>query len=197
MSTDETISKLIDQAKRGDDVAAAALWDVYFPRLRRYAAARLRNNYEDAEDVALSAIKSFLMAAQNGRFPDLDERNDLWRLLSTLTRRKAVDLIRQRLSQKAGGGKLLSESAILADIGSRVGLNGVADPRPTQDLEVMFVEQVEHLLDILDADKQHVAIAKMEGYTNQEIAQQLNVSHWTVERMLRHIRDHWEREIPS
>ena len=46
----------------------------------------------DEEDVALSAFDSFCRGAQRGRFPQLDDRDNLWRLLVVITSRKAVDL---------------------------------------------------------------------------------------------------------
>lgn len=49
----------------------------------------------DGEDVAISVMESFFRAAKNGRFPDLNDRDGIWRLLSTMTRRKVIDLIRK------------------------------------------------------------------------------------------------------
>jgi hypothetical protein len=46
----------------------------------------------DEEDVALSAFDSFCRAAEQGRFPRLGGRDDLWALLVLTTVRKAADL---------------------------------------------------------------------------------------------------------
>lgn len=56
------------------------------------------------EDVALSAFASFCRAAEQGRFPSLSDRDDLWKLLVVLTARKAVDLKRHEGRAKRGGG---------------------------------------------------------------------------------------------
>ena len=40
---------------------------------------------EDEEDAALSAFVSFCTAAGEGRFPDLPDREELWRLLVVIT----------------------------------------------------------------------------------------------------------------
>ncbi len=197
MGSSEKISVLIDLAKRGDDDAATSLWEAYFPRLQYFAATRLRNNLDDADDVTLSVFKSFFLAAQDGRFPNLANRNDLWRLLSTMTKRKAIDLIRQRQSLKAGGGKVQTESALLGSSFADDGLNDFVDPRLREDLEVMFLEQVEHLLSLLDDKQQQIAISKLDGCTNKEIGEGLNVSHYSIERSLRSIRSRWVRVAPA
>ena len=46
----------------------------------------------DEEDVALSAFDSFFRSAEQGRFPRLSDRDDLWQILVLVTTRKAVDL---------------------------------------------------------------------------------------------------------
>ena len=44
----------------------------------------------DEEDVALSAFHSFCDRVGRGQFPGSTDRNDLWRLLATITARKAI-----------------------------------------------------------------------------------------------------------
>ncbi len=79
----------------GDPAAAQPLWDVYFARLVALARARLRfvpRGAADEEDVALSAFDSFCKAVAAGRFPRLDDRDDLWQVLFVITTRKAIGL---------------------------------------------------------------------------------------------------------
>ena len=45
------------------------------------------------------------------------DRNDLWRLLSTITVRKVTSSIRHRTRLKRGGGRVLGESALLEGSG--------------------------------------------------------------------------------
>ena len=54
------------------------LWRRYYSRLARLAAHRLRELpalRDQAEDVALSAFDSFCRGAEQGRFPDLFDRD--------------------------------------------------------------------------------------------------------------------------
>jgi DNA-directed RNA polymerase specialized sigma24 family protein len=106
MSAGESVSIWIREVIDGNEDAAQQLWDRYFPDLLRIARNRLRSipkRMADEEDVALSALNSFFGAAQKGRFPDLADRDSLWRLLSRITQRKAVDVLRRHLAQKRGG----------------------------------------------------------------------------------------------
>ena len=54
--------------------------------------------------MALSAFDSFCRSAEQGRFPDLADRDSLWRLLVVMTARKATHLRRDEGRQKRGGG---------------------------------------------------------------------------------------------
>jgi hypothetical protein len=70
----------------------------------------------DEEDVALSAFDSFCRGAEKGRFPRLQDCDDLWQLLFMITTRKAADLVEHERRQKRGGGLVLDE-AMLAGTG--------------------------------------------------------------------------------
>ena len=108
MSSRDSISRWIVKIKQGDEAAAQTIWDRCFPDMVRLARTRLRatsRRMADEEDVALSALNSFCRAAQQGRFPDLAGSDGLWRLLSEMAKRKAVDLIRRNQRRKAGETK--------------------------------------------------------------------------------------------
>ena len=81
------------------------------------------------------------------------------------------------------------------------GLVGVAGDAPTPQFAAIMAEECQRLLGLLqDAERPHlqaIAVAKMEGYTNQEIAQQLDCSKRTIERGLELIRKKWKEEQPS
>ena len=106
MSSEGSVSDWIDQLKAGDRAAAERLWERYFRRLVQVARSRLRGipcRAADEEDVALSGFASFCRGAERGRFPQLQNRNDLWTLLILITTRKALDLIERESRQKRGG----------------------------------------------------------------------------------------------
>jgi hypothetical protein len=107
MPRGEAISLWIDQLKGGDDEAARRIWQGYFERLVALARAKLLGmprRAADEEDAALSAFDSFCRGAREGRFPRLDNRDDRWHLLVTITACKAYDLAEREGRLKHGGG---------------------------------------------------------------------------------------------
>ena len=107
---DGSVTSWIDRLRVGDDVAARRLWERYFHALVRLARADLRakpRGAVDEEDIALSAFDSFCRGAEQGRFPRLDDRDGLWRLLVTITARKVVDQVERQCRQKRGGGRVV------------------------------------------------------------------------------------------
>src|SRR5437867_5602457 len=105
MASSRSVSHWIGQLKAGDHDAAQYLWEGYFRRLVGLARAKLHDlprRAADEEDVALSAFASFCRGVEGGRFPQLLDRHDLWRLLVTITARKALRLARDERSQKRG-----------------------------------------------------------------------------------------------
>jgi DNA-directed RNA polymerase specialized sigma24 family protein len=183
----------LERLKAGDPAAARPLWDGYFARLVGLARARLRSLARaaaDEEDVALSAFDSFCRGAAAGRFPRLDDRDDLWQVLFVLTTRKAIGLVRRETRAKRGGKAALSPDDVL----SADALAAVAAAGLPPELVAEVAEECGRLLGLLgDGPLRQVAIWKMEGYTNEEIAGKLDRSVPTVERRLAAIRAAWEK----
>jgi RNA polymerase sigma factor (sigma-70 family) len=188
MASPESVTQWIHQLRAGDTSAARNLWEAYFNRLVGLARAKLRalpRRAADEEDVALSAFDSFCRGVERGRFPRLDDRDDLWQVLLLVTERKAIDLLqhegrakRDRNRLDAGGDELLIACA------SR-------EPDPAFAAEV--AEQCERLLAALPDDRlRTLALRKLEGFTNEEIAATTGCARATVERRLRLIRREWE-----
>jgi DNA-directed RNA polymerase specialized sigma24 family protein len=115
MSTSGSVTHWVRELQAGNHLAAEKLWQGYFHRLVGLARAKLKNRprrVADEEDVALSAFHSFCRGAEQGRFPQLSDRDDLWQLLVVITARKAADLVQQECRQKRGGGKVRGDSAL-------------------------------------------------------------------------------------
>ena len=111
MSSEGSITQWIAQIKDGDSAGAKGIWQRYFPRLVQLARKQIRGvprGMADEEDVALSALDSFCRAAREGRFPDLADRDGLWRLLLQMTFHKAMGLARHERRQCRGRGRIRS-----------------------------------------------------------------------------------------
>ncbi|QDU23690.1 ECF-type sigma factor [Urbifossiella limnaea] len=181
----DDVTHWIGRLRAGDPEAAGPLFATYFARLVGLARGRLREaprRAADEEDVALSAFDSFCRGAEAGRFPRLDDRDDLWQVLLVLCARKAADLARREGRLKRGGGRLAQE----LDPGV------VAADGPSPEFAALVADECRHLLDRLGDDTlRQVAVWKMEGYTSAEIAARLGRSEGTVERKLALIRKAW------
>jgi len=197
----DSISRWIERIKGGDEESARRLWERYFAKLVSHARRKLKQSPRraaDEEDVALSAFHSFCRAAEAGRFPDLAGRDALWRLLLQMTARKAVDQVRYETRQRRGGGNVQGESAfqLPGGEGDGVGIGEAAGKEPTPEFAAILAEECENRLKQLeDDDLRGMAVAKMEGYSNAEIAERFDCSLRTVERRLNLIRRTWEREL--
>jgi DNA-directed RNA polymerase specialized sigma24 family protein len=184
---------LLGPLQAGDPFAAQQLWQRYFHRLVGLAQQKLQGapcRRADEEDVALSAFDSFLRAAEQGRFPDLADREGLWRLLVVITIRKAAHLRRDETRLKQGGGmQQVSDEVLLDEALSR---------EPDPELAAQMSEECERLLRMLgDEELKQVALLRMQDYTVEEVASRLGYVDRSIKRKLSLIRSIWEKELPG
>jgi DNA-directed RNA polymerase specialized sigma24 family protein len=202
-----SITHWLGDLKGGDQAAAQPLWERYFGRLVVLARNKLQKQRQpraeaDEEDAALSAFNSFCLGVAKGRFPQLADREDLWRILVTITARKAFAQTQRQKRLKRGGGRVVEEAVLKggkgvtgSDPSSLPGLDMIAGDEPTPEFAAMVAEEYERLLDSLEDDGlRQVAISRMEGYTCDEIAMQLGCARRTVARRLDVIRKTWLAE---
>ena len=179
------------QVQDGAPEAAAALWDRYFRQLAavvRGQMANARRGMVDESDVALSAFHSFFRGVQEGRFADLRGRDQVWRVLVVIAKRKAIDWLRHEYTQRRGGGQVQGDAL----------LQEIAGTEPTPELAATMLDEMHHLLKLLraeDATLALVAARKCEGFSNPEIAAELSVSVRTIERKLVRIDILWEEDL--
>jgi hypothetical protein len=187
---DGSITGWIAGGKAGDLEAAQPLWERYFARMVDLVRSRLRASprrgrdaASDEEDAALSAFDSLCAGLARGRFPQLAERDDLWRLLVVITTRKVRAQARRRLWQKCGGGQVqpacdLDDGQSDDDLSARA-----VGSEPTPEFAVMVVEEYRKLLDRSGDDVlRRVAILRIEGHTTDAIAGRLGCARRTVAR---------------
>lgn len=180
-----SVSAWIDGLRDGDDGSAEELWRRYFEALARVAERRLpgtiRGAY-DGEDVALSAFHSMCTGVREGRFPELNSREDLWSLLIVIAARKSGKRHRAETTLKRGDGRRVDA----ASLGPQLA------PEPTPEFAALVAEETEHLLALLPDDAmRRIAQFKLDGRTNEDIAAELGCAVRTVERRLGLIRRTW------
>jgi DNA-directed RNA polymerase specialized sigma24 family protein len=195
-----SVTHWIGELKAGQGEAAEPLWSRYFERLVRLASAKLQRGRRlggdaDGEDAALSAFRSLCSGAARGRFPRLDDRDDLWRLLAVITLRKAQAQARRRRRWKRGG-KWFHPGG--ASDGNEDLLRHAISQEPTPELAAEMADELGSLLGVLGDDQlRQIAMYRMEGYTVDEIAERLGCARRTVARRLELIRMEWLAERPG
>jgi RNA polymerase sigma factor (sigma-70 family) len=194
MLPEGSVTQQIGKLKTGDHAAAFELWRRYFQRLVDVARRRLQphpRGLNDEEDVALAAFAAFCRHAEQGGMPEVRDRDDLWRVLVTLTVRSAIDEVRRANRQKRGGAARAEGTG--GGVQSAEGdPDRLASPEPTPEFLAQVAEECQRLISCLDDETlRSIAQWKTEGYTNEEIGARLGVAVRTVERKLQAIREQW------
>jgi DNA-directed RNA polymerase specialized sigma24 family protein len=137
-------------------------------------------------------MNSFYQGLAQHKFDHLHNRDDLWKLLVTITARKATAKRRAHFAQKRGGGQVRGESVFGSQDDEQRGLAHVLGTEPTPELAVSVAENCRQLLDQLqDETLRQIALWTLEGYRTEEIAAKLGCVRRTVERKLERIREIW------
>lgn len=191
MSDPGSITQWIGGLREGSSEAAEAVWCRFHQRLIGFAKQRLQGTQcrvADEDDVIVDAFDSFFRGVQAGRFPKLADRDDLWEVLLLLTSRKSVNQRVASTRQKRGSGEVRGES-VFGSVGPD---DFVHSPDPTPEFAAEFAEQLRICLAGLpDPVLRKIALMKMEGYSNSEIAESIGRKERTVQRKLRTIREFW------
>jgi hypothetical protein len=194
---DSTVTLWMRQLLAGDtDRSAQKLWERYFQKLVMLARIQLKGlprQIQDEEDVALSAFDSFCAGVAKGRFPQLDDRDDLWRILVTITGRKVFKLQRYTHAKKRKAGSKLAMAEEPNGLqAAHLDLNAFLSKEPTPEFAAETAEEYQRLLALLPTKELRSVVQwKMEGFTNKEIAQRLNCVPRSVQRRLKLIRVLW------
>src|SRR5580700_6680580 len=111
MADDGSVTRLIELLRSDDkterELAALLIWQRYFRDLLELARNNLNKRVrrrEDEEDVLQSMYKSFCLRQQRGEF-DLAGRDALWKLLVTITLRKARNVAKAQGREKRDIGR--------------------------------------------------------------------------------------------
>ena len=195
MASEGSVTRLVQILGNGEEsIAESKLFERYFSKLIALARQRLHNSpgcAEDEEDVALSAMDSFFQRARSGAFPDLRNRSELWGLLVTITSRKAINQFKRQTAAKRN---------VLTELDKKnlgpAGLDGLASADPTPEAVMQLAEECNLRIRALDNEVlRRVALMRLEGYSNREVAEELNVAERTVRRKLHRIRHEWLKTI--
>ena len=184
-----SITRWLNNLRAGQSQAAAPIWRRYQAKLVSLASQQLEANPDravDGEDVVQSSFRNVCLAVQNGKYPDIDNREDLWGLLYIAT----VNRVRQHYREL----KAVKRS----HISSRQTLK----PSILEDLQSPFAEAqmadlLEYLLSRLDLeDPSHllrkIALLYLDDHSASSIAKLLQKRKTNILISLRLIRNIWQ-----
>ena len=197
VDTGDSVTMWIESLKAGDADAAAKLWRRYFEAMVRLCQAdsAWRRGPWPTRRMRPSTPSTASSAARCGPYPRLDDRDDLWRLLVIITERKALDQAQHERREKRGGGRVIGMTSPGDAVHPGGGTALIADAMPTPEFAAMIADECRNLLGKLRDDSlRQVALLRMEGYTNEEVADRLGCSLRTIARKIELIRRTWTGE---
>ncbi|MDR2441625.1 MAG: LuxR C-terminal-related transcriptional regulator [Planctomycetaceae bacterium] len=202
--SDDELKLLLDGIQNQNKESFEQFWNLHFDRLTALARRKMtqvNKRVSDEEDIAISAIHSFYTGLAEQRFHSIQGNNELWKILATIVCRKISKQQRDQLTQKRGGGHIRGESIFVAgpaannDESKQTGLGNVAGNTLTPYFEIEFLDTCEKLYNILeDETMRNIARLIMEGFSIDEIAEELGCVRRTVERKLKKIREKWQQQ---
>ncbi len=198
MPEHDSVTRWVSEFKNGDQVAAQNIWQHFFQRLVSTARQRISQRVGrvyTAEDAAASAFNSLWQRVQRGDYPDLNDRESIWRMLLIIATRKVSQQERRLQTQKRGSGGAVGESALDALNDEARAINQVLGQQPSPEFAVELVDQIEVMSTRLgDESLSEILYLKLEGYSNDEIAEKVGYRRNTIQRKLRLIRAIFQEE---
>lgn len=197
---DDPITVWLNELREDEESAAQKIWDHYVKRLydamRRKIHPNTRRVY-DEEDAAQSAFQSLCRGIRAGRFPDLKDRLSLWRLLLVIASRKISMRHRYDQRDRRDVRRTLDDSIFLRpNATGHAVVDQLPSREPTPEFAAEFVETCGSLFEqIEDPRVFEIARLKIEGYSDDEVAERVNCSRRTVQRKIEAIRRNWTNQL--
>lgn len=195
-----SVTRIIRRMKSGDQDQDGAdlIWDRFFLRLKYLVKERLNSRprtVSDEEDLALESLAELFQGLRDGKYPALDNRESVWRLLVKVATDNVMDEIIKESRQKRGSGRVVNESALTkGSENPSAGLDQFQSGAQAPDVKIMIAERVTLMLESLgDKTLRSIAVMKVANNTNEEVAKALKISVRSVERRLQEIRECWKK----
>src|SRR5262249_13331718 len=147
---------------------------------------RLRHKI-DPEDIVQSAYKSFFLRYGEGALA-AEGWDGLWGLLTCITLRKCADRVRY---YRAECRDLSREASAPAEDAEP--WRDAVGREPTPEQAGVLAETVEQVLRGLDDDERAIIELSLQGYSTQEISEQLGRATRSVRRLRERVRKQLER----
>ena len=183
----DSLLSFFPRLQQGDEDAATDVFNRFSGRLVRLAATRLDQRMQatvDAEDVIQSVWRSFFRRQKAGEF-HFEHWDEVWSLLVLMTVRGCARRAKAGHAQKRDIDR---EIRFAADNEDAIPLQAL-DRQPLPDEAAMLADLISNLLGQLDERQQQIVTLRLQGYSIEEIAQQVSRTERTVIRVLNRLRD--------
>lgn len=186
-----SVSHWLRGIKAGDESAVDAIWNRYYERVVQFAIRKMKVNPDfavDGEDIAQLALHRFCLNVTTGRYPNLDDRQQLWDLLVVFTLNRIRKHLRACNALKRSGCEVsllkFRRDEALSDL-------------QTPEAPAIMKDMVRFWLDRLDEEDptgelKQIAVWSMEDISGSEIARILKRRKSYILRQIRLIRLLWE-----
>lgn len=175
----------LNHHRSGDPDGARRIFEHFSRRLcqlaQRHLSTRLRQRV-DGEDVVQSVFRTFFVRDAQGQF-QIDDSDELWRLLVTITLRKARGVWRKNSSARRSAGREVS----LDDSG--LDPIGAMSREPSVVEALVLADEIETLLDGLEETNARALELRMGGYSPTEAAEIMGISRQAFYRLLAPIKE--------
>lgn len=186
-----TITQLLGLARSGDHEAVEDLWHYYAPQLHRQTARQARAlRIYDEEDVVAAAFFNLIRSMSREDAKEVSGRDEFWRLLRIVVKRKLIDLVRKENAACRRGSipiESLSEDSLVCPKGDFSNAKSEA-----QRDEETLIKQLKCVADKLQRPESLKIIdLKVLGLTNAEVARELDLSLRTIQYLIKEIKEVW------
>lgn len=186
-----SVTHWLRELKAGDRDAVNSICHRYYERVVQFADRKMKINPDravEAEDIAQITIHQLCVNLSTGRYPDLDNREQLWDLLVVFTLNRIRKHFRacNTLKRSAPHGSVLEfkRTQALKD------LQSPEAPAIMADMVRCWMDRLDH--EDPTGELKQVAIWSMENISGSEIARILKKRKSFVLQQIRLIRLLWE-----
>jgi RNA polymerase sigma-70 factor (ECF subfamily) len=192
MTPRDSCTELIARLQTGEDEAAQEVFQRFARQLIALARRQLDQMLSgkvDAEDVVQSAYKSFFIRFREGKVAAHNWQG-LWGLLALITLRKCADRVEYFRADRRDVRREVEPSA---DERRPAPWLEPINREPTPLEAAVLAETVERLLREAKPEERPVIELSLQGYTAQEISEQLGRAERTVRRLRQYVKERLAR----
>ena len=142
----------------------------------------------DPEDVVQSVFRTFFVRVKEGRFR-IEDQDDLCKLLMRITVHKTLRQVEFHKAAKRNANMEECQGEH-----SQEELLQALDGEPTPEAAASFLDEMEHFLGQLRPEERQILELRLQGHSNDEIAEKLGIYDRKIRRVIERIRGIAEQE---